>query len=80
MWKPSRHHSYMLLQLASSSYYTPSTVLEAGNTQAQSLASVACHLAEKTDTETNDYHVGNMVVEVLSKCPGDPEGEPEAAW
>lgn len=70
----------MILQEALSTYYTPSTVLEAGSAKAQSLVSVAHHLAGKTDTETNDYCVGNVVVEVLLKWPGGPEGEPEVAW
>lgn len=52
----------------------PSTVLGAGRAKAQSLVSVACHLAEKTDTETNYYNVVNMI---LSKCPGISEKEPE---
>lgn len=54
-------------------YYVPSTVLGAGKAKAQSLVSVACHLA-KTDTETNYYSVVNTI---LSKCPGISEKEPE---
>lgn len=48
----------------------PSTVLGAGRPKAQSLVLAARHLAEKTDTETNDYKVVNMIIEVLSRCPG----------
>lgn len=58
----------------------PSTVLGAGRTKVQSLVSVACYLAEKTDTETDYYNVVNMIIEVLSTYLGSPEGEPETIW
>lgn len=49
-------------------------MLGAGRAKAWSLVSVAGHVAEKTDTETNCYNVVNMI---LSKCPGISEKEPE---
>lgn len=63
-----------------STYSMPSTVLGAGRTKVQSLVSVACYLAEKTDTETYYYNVVNMITEVLSTYLGSPEGEPETIW